>query len=462
MYVMYETERRSMQPEFATSLTYRFPRKAESRVKDAASLSPFLVLIVLVLFVPDELSLYLGAFRLSLIRLILFPLAPILLASLVLSAASGKRHLIATDIFVIATGVWIIAAATIVTDFGSAIHHNAPQAAEYCGAYLATRVLLSKPGQALKFVSFLCHVIAIVGLFGIADVLGNGPVIHIMLGRHYLLATDHRWGLVRAEGLLDHPILLGTVCAIGLVLATGSAVRAKLPTIAACGLGTFLSLSGGPWQAAAVGLGFLAYDRMFAKIRYRWWLLVEIVLLAYGAAHAVSSSPLTFILTHSLLTANSYWTRVYQWNTVGQIVLQSPWFGIAQNLKEEAQQMSLFVIQSVDSIWLLQALEYGIPGSVILFLSMVSVIFYRTGGPAVNLTAENSRLAFALNVVMVVLIVEGFSVSYWGATWMLSGLVLGVRAHLVDIGRTAAEPGKTPERAKAGRQRNRRLAVPAV
>jgi hypothetical protein len=150
----------------------------------------------------------------------------------------------------VATGASIVAAATIVADFGSAIHHNAPAAAEYCGGYFSTRVLLSKPGQALKFVGLLCHVIAIVGLFAIPDVLGNGPVIHKMLGHHYVMATQHRWGLARAAGLLDHPILLGIVCAVGLLLATGSAVRAKWPIIAACGLGTFLSLSGGPWQAA--------------------------------------------------------------------------------------------------------------------------------------------------------------------------------------------------------------------
>src|SRR3974390_3237124 len=114
------------------------PRMGQPSLTDAARLSPWLVLVALVLFVPDELSLYLSDFRMSLIRLLFFPMAPILLLGLVSWSAGGERHLIATDILVVATGIWIVAAAAIVSDLGSALHHNAPQAAEYCGAYFAT------------------------------------------------------------------------------------------------------------------------------------------------------------------------------------------------------------------------------------------------------------------------------------------------------------------------------------
>ena len=319
-----------MSAHATSSAPRRLPRTAQPSFTDAVRLSPWLVLVALVLFVPDELSVYFGDFRMSLSRILFFPMTPILSLVLVASSGGGKRHLIATDLFVGATGVWIIAAATVVSDFGSALHHNAPEAAEYSGAYLATRVLLARPGQALKFVNLLCHVIAIVALFAIPDSLKGGRFIHKLLGHPYApsVVLESRLGITRAEGLLDHPILLGTVCAVGLLLAVKSPIRARLPTIAACALGVFLSASGGPWLGAGVGLALLAYDRMLARIRYRWQLLMALLVLAYAAASTVSSQPFAFIVTHTLITGDSYWTRVAQWRMIGPMVLDQPWFGI--------------------------------------------------------------------------------------------------------------------------------------
>ena len=199
----------------------------------------------------------------------------------------------------------------------------------------------------------------------------------------------------------------------------------------------------------------LAYDRMLARIRYRWQLLMALLVLAYAAASTVSSQPFAFIVTHTLITGDSYWTRVAQWRMIGPMVLDQPWFGIGLTLAERAKYYGGWISTSVDCMWLAHALEYGIPGSVLLFLSMVSVLFYRTRGPGVNLTEPESQLAMTLNIVMVVLVTEAWSVFYWGATCMMAGLMLGVRAHLVDLGRTAnqvtvssasARRGKVPEK----------------
>ena len=66
------------------------PRSADASV---ASISPILKVIALVIFLPEEISFYIFQFRLTLIRLVLFLLTPVLLIHFGQLLASGKRHL---------------------------------------------------------------------------------------------------------------------------------------------------------------------------------------------------------------------------------------------------------------------------------------------------------------------------------------------------------------------------------
>ena len=291
----------------------------------ATSISPWLKLIALTIFLPEEFSFYVFDFRLTVVRFILFLLTPFLFANLIQSVASGKSKLVASDIFIVLTGVWMIVSSTTLVDFGYALHHTGPAVGEIWGSYFATRVLLSQTGQALSFVNLICSVIVVVALFGVPDTLSGKPLTRDFLSHltgyapRFSEVTEVRLGLHRAEGLLEHYISYGSVCAIGLILAVALPIRAKRLTIAACALGTFLSLSGGPVEAAIVGLGLHAYGRIFAHVRYRWWLLIVMVALAYGALSTVTADPLAFVQTHLLLDSGSYWTRVYQWNSIGPL-----------------------------------------------------------------------------------------------------------------------------------------------
>jgi O-antigen ligase len=416
----------------------RLPQRAAPRFAGAASISPVLTLIAVVIFLPEELSFYLGQFRLTLIRLVLFSLAPALLIYFGQLLASRKRHLVLSDVLIVLTGIWMIVSPAIVIDLEYSLHHSAPNAAEFCGSYLAGRVLLSERGQSLRFVDLLCYVIAIVALIGVLDTITSAPTIHYFLaqltGYTIFYQTEYRLGIFRAMGTIEHPILFGIVCAVGLLLAVGSPIRAKGLTMAACGLGVLLSLSSAPVQAAIMGLGLLTYDRIFARFRWRWLLLIVIVALGIGASYAFTASPFAFIYGHLSIDPASYWARLYQWNTVGAIVLNSPWFGIGFELRELTKQASFFVQASVDSLWLNLALVYGIPGAVLVGLSMLSATCYPAAAPNVNLTIEESKLATTLSVVIFLVSLLGFTVHFWGVTWMLVGLLVGVRAHLADLG----------------------------
>ena len=125
--------------------------------------------------------------------------------------------------------------------------------------------------------------------------------------------------------------------------------------------------------------------------------------------------------------------------TAGGIVLNSPWVGIAFEWPEVAKRIG-FLFWSIDTLWLYLALAYGIPGVVLIALSMVSAACYPMSGRGENLSTDESRLATGLSVSIAVIVLLGFTVHFWGASWMLVGLLVGVRAHLASLG--SARPSK--------------------
>jgi hypothetical protein len=407
----------------------------------AISIPPALKLIALVIFLPVELSFYVFGLRLTLIRLVLFLLTPVLLVQLCQLLASGKRRFVFSDLMIALAGVWMLASPAIVFDLSYSLHHSAPLVAEFLGSYLAARVMLSKRGQALSFINLMCYVIAIVALLGVPDALAGRPVMHIFAAKLTGLpidystaprAGDYRFGMYRALGPIGHPILFGVVCALGLLLAVTSRIRAKGLTIAACGAGVLFSLSSAPIASAILGLGCLTYDRIMARFRRRWFLLIGIVAVGIGASYAFTASPMN-AFSRLLFDPQTYWVRLLQWNVAGAYVLNSPWVGLGFEWGETTKKIG-FLFWSIDSLWLNLAVEYGIPGAVLVALSIVTGTCYPTSGRGVHLTTEESKLATGLSISLAIVVFLGFTVHFWADSWMLVGLLVGVRAHLADLG----------------------------
>lgn len=96
---------------------------------------------------------------------------------------------------------------------------------------------------------------------------------------------------------------------------------------------------------------------------------------------------------------------------------------------------------SVDDLWLNLALKYGIPGVVFIALSMISTAI----GSAVNLRQDEAKLARILSIIIVVVILCGFTVDIWEAPWIFVALLLGVRAHLTELGSQPSPITNAPE-----------------
>jgi O-Antigen ligase len=410
------------------------------RSKGHAALPLVLKLIIVCLFVPQAFSFYVLGLRLTLTRVILLALTPILIARLSSTIATGRYRFVVSDLFVPLAGLWMFVGVSNTSDLSSAIAHAGPIALEFCIGYTATRVMLRRHGQAVSFANLLCCVIAIVAILGLLDPLLGHYVIKDWANALTGYVTkevrlDYRIGLLRAAGPVEHPILYGYACAVGLLLALSVRVTARAGVILACALGAFFSFSSAPIMCIVLGVGLLVYDRIFMGVAVRWWVLISLVGTLALAILSIANAPFSFIFRNFTFDPMSGYERLLQWQIAGDWLLQaSPWFGLGYPEIvypiPRAEDLT-----SIDSLWLGLGVAFGIPASVFVGLSMIGACFQATSGRGVKLTMAESRLARTLSIVLFLTVFLGFTVTLWGATWILSGLLTGLRANLGELAR---------------------------
>ena len=404
--------------------------------KDFPALPFSLTLLILSLCVPAELSFYLFGLRLTVTRLLLLLLTPVLVVKAAQKLSSRRYRFVLSDLFVPLSGFWMVWAATNVNGLAEALHHAGPDVLEFVVAYMATRLLMSRHGHALAFADLLCQAIAVVAMLGLLDTLTGFYFTHEFFSRMTgakppvgdFWADAHRLGFLRASGPIEHPILFAFMCVIAALIALSIPVRNRILVISTCSLGAFFSFSAGPFQCLLLGGCLKLYDRIFRAYSFRWAALAVAGLSAIGAAFLISHSPVSFIVSHFTFSSESGYYRIWTWATVTDTISQSPWFGLGvEGAPEDAKP-------SVDSLWLVLALRSGVPGAVLVALSIMGAGSLRTSGPAVDLDPDERRLGTILGIILFLTIFIAFMVHIWGATWSLVAMLLGARAQLGELG----------------------------
>ena len=416
------------------------PRKATApsmRSSPRASVPTALKLMTVAIFLPDELAFRLGGLLLSPLRLILMVLTPVVLSRFARLMRNGQYRFVFSDLFVPLTGVWIIWSLMHSETVQDAINRGGLVVLEFCVTYIATRTLLSDGRQAIAFIGFLCSVIAIVGLLGAMDTVSHRYFTHelmrSLLGGAPIEDAGSRLGLLRATSTLEHPILLGFVCSVGLLLAASVPIRARLFAVSCCFLGMLLALSAGPIQTAVIGFGLLAYNRVLSGIQFRWGVLIALGIAGITILFVTVDNPFGFVFNHLTFDAQSAYYRIYIWTVASAAVSDSPIWGWGFVLPAIYD-----VPRTVDSVWLLWSLIYGIPGAVLLALSITSSASLPTTGRNVHLTVAESKLGTTLGIQVFLILFLGFTVDYFGNGSTLIPLLIGVRARLGELGKTAS------------------------
>jgi hypothetical protein len=308
---------------------------------------------------------------------------------------------------------------------------------------MTTRILLTEHGHALSFVNLLCLTIAIVALVGLLDPLMHFYVAHNLAGRLTgAVVTLNSWGdayrlgLLRASGPIEQPILYAYTCAFGLLIAASIPMRWRWFVILSCSLGTIFAFSSAPFFSVPVGFGLIIYNRIMSGVPLRWLILSLAGAVGIVAVFIISNSPIGFIISHFIYSPESGYYREWTWDRVIFYLSQSPWYGLGYGVPPDE------INHSIDSLWLVLGIHSGFPGVVLIALSLLGAASLPTSGHNINLRPTESRLGTILGIFIFLTIYMAFTVDFWGATWILIGLLLGVRAHLGELGHLRPAQGR--------------------
>jgi O-antigen ligase len=89
---------------------------------------------------------------------------------------------------------------------------------------------------------------------------------------------------------------------------------------------------------------------------------------------------------------------------------------------------------TVDSVWLVTALRFGVPAVVLLFLVNIATILPIKTIPEKTpngIYVEDMHLAFT--IVLVLLMFTGITVHFWNYSWIFWGICLGIAASLREM-----------------------------
>jgi hypothetical protein len=401
-----------------------------------------LKLIIAALFLPEGLSFFIGDFRLTVVRVLLI----IFTTTTVLRYLRGPaRVFVLSDLLAPAAAVWMLLASTVTEGFAG-LKGASIAAVEFTGCYYAFRFSLGPINSSVRIVRFACKVMVVVIAIALLDPLTGKlftyefakgltgyakPFLEEALAQH--AEALFRDGVLRAMGPMEHSILFGCVCAwFGTLAFFTFPYRFFGWSIAVFALvGLWYSQARGAWVAYVMAFGLSGYYVVTKRFPVmRWKLIGSAAALALAAIFSVSGSPIATLMKLGGLSPAAAYYRQAIWATAGPLVAHSPLFGIGSTWDWQANT-DLYG-PSVDAFWLQNSMAYGIPASLLVFLTMVSPFWRGPIDNSPNLSPEERRLSVGLGIVTATAVLMGFIVHFWGVCWVLIGAFPAIRANLAE------------------------------
>lgn len=410
--------------------------------KASSTIETWIKALIAALFLPEGLSFFIGDFRLSLARVLIIILAG---TAIVKSLQNTNRSVtLPSDVFAIMTSLWMIIAPSI-TEGGDGLKGGGMLALEFSGAYLIFRHLLSTPDSSVRVARFLCLMIAIIVPLAVLDPLSDRLVVYETVkgltgyskgafdwAKQVHSETMYRHGLVRAMGPLEHSILFGAACAwLGTIAAcTFSPKPFGILIAAAACVGIGASQAQGPFVAYALSLSLLFYYFLTKRMVTRWKIVGFTFSACLGLIFVFSANPVATLLGFGGINPETGWYRQAIWSAVTPFVMEKPIFGMGLSEEWDWQSSGALVGASVDAMWLRLAMMLGIPGTLLVCLTMTGPYLLGSVDRSPFLSHNERRLSVGLGLATIAAIFLGFTVHIWGTCWILLGAIAGMRASL--------------------------------
>lgn len=255
---------------------------------------------------------------------------------------------------------------------------------EFLGGYLVGRAYVRTPEAFLSLCKWLILLTLITAPFALVETMTGRPLIIEAikklpgLNSVDIVNIEKRMGLERVQAVFAHPIHYGMYCSVAFSMAF-VALREQMRTgvryltsavIVGSGL---LALSSGAMLAMVLQFGLIFWAAIFAKLRWRWWLLVGLFVLSYIVVDLLSNrSPIRVFMSYATFSAhNAYWRGIiFEWGM--KSVWAHPIYGIGFH---DWVRPWFMHSGSMDNFWLVVAVRYGIPAFVLLAVGYISGLY---------------------------------------------------------------------------------------
>jgi O-Antigen ligase len=400
-----------------------------------------LKLLVATLFLPEGLSFFIGDFRLSLTRVLIIIFS---ITAVFRRVITPGLIFVPSDVMAPAAAVWMMLAGTV-TGGLIGLKGAGIDAIEFAGSYYVFRHLLGPIDSSVRVISFACKVMILVVGIALLDPL-TGKLFTYEFVKEFTgyvkqsyeeaialhQVTVYRNGVIRAMGPLEHSIMFGTVCVwFGTLAFITFPSRLFGWSIAGVALiGVWFSQARGPLLGYIVAFALAIFYVATKQFAARWKVIGLLAFLATAFIFSYSRSPIATLMRLFWLDPETGWYRQAIWDTALPLVIRSPIFGTGSSWDWQAH--GILVSSSVDAFWLMAAMRFGIPGSVLIFLTMVGAFWLGPLDKSRHLSHEEMRLSLALGILVATAVFLGFTVHFWGTCWILLGAFPGMRANLAE------------------------------
>lgn len=383
-----------------------------------------ILLFVATLFLPSIF--FVGPMALS-PTLLLLTLGFIPLLALWMVGRAGGRC--ATDVLVLGFAAWAFSTRLALLPVGEALEPAGVVILQTAGAYLAGRVLVRNAaalrlvfGAAILAVSLLLPFLLWESLTGAKPLLDVAALLGKTLVPTHM---DPRWGFQRAQGVFEHPILLGMFVATLISPAIfmfseriGRLSRWLAPP--AMVLSAMTSLSTGALLSMNIQFALTLWNAVLRSIRQRWTILICLVIALYIIADLLSNrTPFHLFVDYATFSAQSSYNRILIWQFGSAAVMDAPFVGHATEDWERPSYMHA----SMDNFWLVIAYRYGLPGFFLLAVAFVLTIWRISRRTLHEEQSRNMRLGVIFSLVATM--IAAASVHLWNNSYIWLMFMLG-------------------------------------
>lgn len=348
-----------------------------------------------------------------------------------------ERNRVASDFFAVALAAWMLGSSYLNGGFRPYV---GAEALEFLGAYLVGRAFVFGPSNLQTFVIALRRITVVLIALALVDLLSGRNITMEIFGimSEKVSTGNYRMGLIRASSVFEGAEHYGTFCvaAASIFFYSERGIRRVL-YVGLSFFGCALSLSSGPFMGLAIVTAVFCYDRILKQYSWRWKALVTTVAGFMFAIFLIADHPLEQIIVHLTLDPGTGFFRIGTWYTALPLIDQSPFIGHGFSQIDASGDAAIF-LSSVDCLWLVEALRYGLPAVILLILTMLLPLLRRRRISTFGLGMDNVPTGISLAIVAIGFI--GLTAHFWGAIWLFLSLCVGIKASVAEYERDSRHP----------------------